>query len=79
MPPHLVTGRDIQHCDLIGYSLNHGFNRRNLTPDLFEAPPGFLDFLVGNALGPCPCLHSRLAILGYGLPYHPAGNGVRGN
>src|ERR1700736_4094774 len=49
----------------------------NLTPELFEASSGFLDFLVGNALGPCPCLHSRLAILGDGLFDHPAGNGVR--
>ena len=42
-----------------------------------EASSGFLDFLVGNASCSRPGFHSRLAILGDGLPDHPTGNGMR--
>src|SRR5216684_7109210 len=46
--------------------------------ELLEASPGFLNLLVGKALGSRPGFRRHLAILGDGLPDDPAGNGLRG-
>jgi hypothetical protein len=45
---------------------------------LFETPSCFLDFLFRNALGPRPGFDRCLAVLGDGLPDHPARNGISG-